>query len=67
MIKPLRRIEQTRGDVIWLKVGIVLEDLLTRFSTGKQFENINDANTLPANASAAAALLGSNRDSLKKL
>lgn len=67
MIKPLRRIEQTRGDVIWLKVGIVLEDLLTRFSTGKQSENINDANTLPANASAAAALLGSNRDSLKKL
>lgn len=62
MIQLARRVEKARRDVIWLKIGVVREDLLLRFPSSQQLKHIKHAEPHPTDARTTAALLRIDRD-----
>jgi len=67
MIEQSCRVKQGGVDVGRFEEGIVGEDFLVRCARRQQFQEINHAETHPADARAAAALIGIDRDAIKWL
>ena len=63
MIKTATRQPQTRGDVLWLQIGKLLEHLLTTEAVCEQVQHVGDPNAHAADARAATALIGIYRNS----
>lgn len=51
-------------DVFWFEVGVVGQDLVARRAGGQEVEHILHTNAKATNARAAAANVGSHRDSV---
>ena len=66
MVGLASRISERRLDVIRLKIGKVLEDLLVRHTIRQHSEDIGDAHAHPANARTPAAFTRLDRDAFEK-
>ncbi len=67
MIQSSARVTQRSGDVLWLEIRQLLEDLGLGQSGGEQIEDVGDPNAHSSNAGTSTALLGIDRDALEKV
>jgi hypothetical protein len=58
VVRLMGGVIQRGEDVFTLKEWIVLQNLVERSSCGEKFQHVRNADALPANARAAAALFG---------
>ena len=67
MVRLVGRILNSCQNVLTLKIGIVLQDLLVRCPSTEELQNVSNANPHAPNAGAAAAFPRLNGDSFQKV
>src|ERR1043165_3913617 len=67
MVEPACGVKQCRAQVVGLKVGHLFENLFGVQAGGEEVEHVCHADAHAADAGAAAALLGVDRDSFKQV
>ena len=59
---PVRRVDQTRTNILLREFGIIIEDFLMRHAGGQPAQNVAHGNAQAPNAGLASALAGLNGD-----